>query len=60
MTNAEKYEEVFGFKPDTYSCPTRYCKNCPEDKSRSCRLNDNIRWWKREYNGRFMKGGTVC
>lgn len=29
MTNAEKYQEVFGFPPDRGNCPTEDCKFCP-------------------------------
>lgn len=29
MTNAEKYQEVFGMKPDTGNCPTSNCNFCP-------------------------------
>lgn len=49
MTNAEKYEEVFGFPPDTTACPTWGCSYCPEMYTRigsfTCRPN----WWNEEY-----------
>ena len=48
MTNAEKYEETFGFKPDVCSCPTYSCRVCPERV-----LCDDPRisydWWNSEY-----------
>ena len=30
MTNAEKYEEVFGIVPEICNCPTHRCEECPE------------------------------
>lgn len=49
MTNAEKYEEVFGFKPDPVACPTSKCPDCPnydpDDETFKCQ----DRFWHREY-----------
>lgn len=49
MTNAEKYEEVFGFPPDTGNCPTELCSECPGhvDDNFNCTCN----WWNEEYKG---------
>ena len=44
MTNAQKYEEVFGFPPDKFSCPMEECDKCP------CNYNcDSYSWWDSEY-----------
>ena len=48
MTNAQKYEEVFGFPPDKVGCPTKECDRCP------CNRIDiytcaSERWWDSEY-----------
>ena len=53
MTNAEKYQEVFGFPPDKASCPTRLCKNCPvsPDKKNTCNAGYQYHWWDEEYKG---------
>lgn len=47
MTNAEKYEDVFGFKPDVNCCPAPTCEDCPvHDKAQPlCTSN----WWNEEY-----------
>ena len=37
MTNAEKYKEVFGLDPDTNTCPTMNCSDCPYRKD-----NDDV------------------
>ena len=29
MTNAEKFEKVFGFEPNWSGCITSKCSNCP-------------------------------
>lgn len=47
MTNGEKYEEVFGVKPDTYCCPTIECSECPADNWGS--FDCASRWWNSEY-----------
>lgn len=44
MTNAEKYQEVFGLIPDTSNCPTEDCSFCPN------RCNSYV-WWNEEYKG---------
>lgn len=50
MTNAEKYEEVFGFEhPD---CPTWHCPSCPVFKECSEHHFSEIsyiKWWNSEY-----------
>ena len=54
MTNAEKFKEVFGFKPDESAClfSAKVCETlmgdnhfCPE-----CPLVD---WWDKEYKACF-------
>ena len=45
MTNAKKFEEVFGFAPDCCECPTYSCDNCPSDNWGNCAS----RWWNSEY-----------
>ena len=48
MTNAEKYQEVFGFPPDKGNCPTELCENCPSnDVGKFNCLSSN--WWNEEY-----------
>ena len=54
MTNAEKYEEVFGLKADTSVCPTEDCHICPcasIDKygNISCEAACTYSWWSSEY-----------
>ena len=57
MTNAEKYEEVFGMPLDTAICPTSDCNVCPcanlvrdEDGiSIACTSSKVYEWWKSEY-----------
>lgn len=53
MTNAEKYEEVFGLEPDKASCPTRLCNKCPlsPDSKSPCNAGYPYHWWELEYNG---------
>lgn len=51
MTNAEKYQEVFGFPPDKEQCPTDNCKFCPCSQMKiewisECMTYD---WWNSEY-----------
>lgn len=47
MTNAEKYEAVFGFMPDLNCCPTENCEGCPAEKYKSlC----SQKWWQSEYD----------
>lgn len=50
MTNAEKYQEVFGFPPDKGNCPAERCEVCPmnDDCHFKC-LRCN--WWNQEYKG---------
>ena len=49
MTNAEKYNEVFGFFPDITSCPTNSCNICPGKVDDN--LNCTCTWWDEEYKG---------
>ena len=54
MTNAEKYEEVFGFPPVKHNCITiKNCCECPLNNERKnrCLLGDRIDWWDSEYKG---------
>ena len=45
MTNAQKYEEVFGFPPDK-GCPTAKCTFCPLHEESDCNCEE---WWNSEY-----------
>ena len=47
MTNAEVYQEVFGFPPDTSNCPTNQCDICPGHDSFRCATKVNF--WEKEY-----------
>ena len=54
MTNAEKYEEVFGFPPLIGECPTIDCKKCPlrnlhKGEWYCSTLEDKHNWWQSEY-----------
>ena len=55
MTNAEKYEQVFGFPPNSVlECPTSDCKKCPlfnlHRKEDLCASNEELfNWWNSEY-----------
>ena len=56
MTNAEKYEEVFGMPVDNSNCPTSSCKACPcagitIDGYTECIGASTYEWWKEEYKG---------
>lgn len=56
MTNAQKYEEVFGFPPDQDMCPTKDCDKCPVDNYHdSYCINE---WWDSEYKEPEAKDGT--
>lgn len=46
MTNAEKYNEIFGFPPDKGNCPTESCEFCPGHTGEPlC----GFKWWYEEY-----------
>ena len=51
MTNAEKYQEVFGFPPDTANCPTEFCSVCPCDPCKTNGPAATFDWWAKEYKG---------
>ena len=52
MTNAEKYEEVFGLPVDPSMCPTRGCNNCPVySLGIVCSDSNTEEWWGEEYKG---------
>lgn len=52
MTNAEKYQEVFGFPPDRGNCPTEDCKFCPANPCADKGFSDcAFDWWDEEYKG---------
>lgn len=57
MTNAEKYEEVFGFPPDTGNCPAEDCPICPcadlkhNNGHNYCVNSSTHDWWNEEYKG---------
>ena len=46
MTNAQKYEEVFGLPVDKTMCPTLDCEKCPVTVN-GCNNTDS--WWDSEY-----------
>ena len=48
MTNAEKYQEVFGFPPDKNNCPTINCESCPANNKEPICV---CKWWDEEYKG---------
>ena len=48
MTNAEKYQEVFGFPPDKTTCPTECCEFCPANSKEPICV---CKWWDEEYKG---------
>ena len=47
MTNAEKYEEIFGL-PCPFDCITKECSECPI--TGDCSLSKRSGWWRREYS----------
>lgn len=54
MTNAEKYQEVFGLSVDLTMCPTTDCDVCPclskdRDGNISCPAACTYEWWNKEY-----------
>lgn len=58
MTNAEKYEEVFGVPPDITRCPTADCDKCFLGKKKRkkgqwwCVTGEDImNWWNSKYKG---------
>lgn len=56
MTNAEKYQEVFGFPPDRGNCPTEDCIDCPCRQSKGDTTDfffcgSAYDWWDEEYKG---------
>lgn len=55
MTNAEKYEEVFGLPVDPSMCPTINCDLCDcvrkdTEGSVSCIAACTYAWWNEEYH----------
>ena len=60
MTNAEKYEEVFGMHVDPSMCPTTDCNNCPcaskdAEGCISCVAACTYEFWKDDYPERPQK-----
>lgn len=50
MTNAEKFEEVFGFTPlDECIIPDSMCHQDPLDLHSSCIRCPYLNWWDKEY-----------
>lgn len=50
MTNAEKFKEVFGEKPNKTDCPIYsrgVCASCPFKNKWDC----EEAWWNSEYKG---------
>ena len=61
MTNAEKYEEVFGMPVDPSVCPTLNCIVCPcgeidKDGNRACYGARTYEFWKSDYKMQDMSG----
>lgn len=55
MTNAEKYEKVFGLEPNPTLCPSNYCCDCPITPDVCKHKSDKTairKWWNSEYKGR--------
>ncbi len=55
MTNADKYEEVFGMPVDKSNCPTSDCIQCPcadvaDDHAVHCVARCVFEWWDQEYD----------
>lgn len=51
MTNAEKFEEVFGFKPNIDKCPAEDCEDCPVG-SLTCMASEQSNpqlFWENDY-----------
>lgn len=48
MTNAEMYQEVFGFPPGKGVCPTDRCEICPANQATPLCV---CKWWDEEYKG---------
>lgn len=55
MTNAEKFEEVFGFKANTQQCYMPECLQCPTDDG--CDICPYDKWLEEEYTGISPAGG---
>lgn len=56
MTNAEKFEEIFGFKVDKQSCPVteEFCKRFQNEKmKRSCMDCPFLWFWGKQYKPCF-------
>lgn len=49
MTNAQKYEEVFGFPPDKVGCPTKTCDECPVNGKNLLSPCACEKWWNSKY-----------
>lgn len=55
MKNREKFEEIFGFKPNNVSCALSAEYKCSADKSKSNNFCDGCyydRFWDKEYTGK--------
>lgn len=58
MTNAEKFKEVFGFKPKTNVCiiSETMCRKARErQKLYSCGYCDLKDWWGKQYRSCFCE-----
>ena len=49
MTNAEKYEEVFGMKLEFNACPCIEGSSCKIGITGGCSDEKRLRWWNSEY-----------
>ena len=60
MTNAEKFEEVFGIKPDvesmTIDCPPTMTRDCKYFENNGCHCEA---WWQEEYKGKTDYGKKI-
>lgn len=52
MTNAEKFEEVFGFKPNRNLCYMPDEVECPNTDCDKCKYN---KWLKEEWTGKGIE-----
>ena len=52
MTNAEKFEQIFGQKPDMSECPFEWEPDCAKCEGRISGLWDcHEKFWNAEYKG---------
>ena len=54
MTNAEMYQQVFGFPPDKASCPTECCACCPVNPCEANGPAAKLDWWDEKFKGSYL------